>query len=79
MAITKKKIHNLCTVGVEWLEPDHMAYAKLVCVDSNCTHKKKFVQWLSLDDAVVLVEDLGITEINDPIPLEMVDLKELGI
>ena len=62
--ITNKKIHDNCECGVEWLDPTtnaHTAYAKMVCIDSNCKRKKKFVQWLSLDDAFTLTEDLGIT------------------
>ena len=73
--ITKKKIHDPCTVAVEWLDPSsNKHYAKLICVDANCTHKKKFVQWLSNDDAIELVEDLHISQVNQPIPMQAGEL-----
>lgn len=79
MAITKNKFHNRCTVAVEWLDPsENMAYAKLVCIDSSCTRKKKWIQWLSLDDAILLTEDMGTAQLNDPIPLKMISAKEMG-
>jgi hypothetical protein len=78
--ITSKQIHDQCTVSVEWLDPsENMAYAKLVCTDPNCTRKKKWIQWLSLDDAITLTEDMGIAQLNKPIPLKMISTEELGI
>lgn len=80
MAITNKKIHDCCTVGVEWLDPsENMHYAKLICIDTNCTRKKKFVQWLSLDDTLELIDELNIPQTNDPIAPKMVTSEELGI
>ena len=80
MAITKKKIHDNCTVAVEWLDPNqNINWAKLICVDTNCTRKKKFVQWLNVDDAFDLVEEFNTQQINNPIPPKMITSEELGI
>ena len=77
--ITNKKTHDSCSVAVEWLDPSKsMHYAKLVCVDTNCCNKKKFVQWLGLDDAIVLTEDMKILQLNDPIHMQMISLEEGG-
>ena len=69
--ITNKKIHDNCECGVEWLDPTTNAhYAKMVCIDSNCKRKKKFVQWLGQDDAIVLTLDMNIPQLNLPIPVK---------
>lgn len=73
--ITKLKYHDRCSVAVEWLDPsENMHYAKLQCVDKNCKRKTKFVQWLSLDDAIMLTKKMQISQLNQPIPMRIVDL-----
>ena len=68
MAITKKLTkHESCTLQVEWLDPTQQRhYARLVCIDPNCKHKFKWIQWLNLTDAITLVEDYGIAQTPQP-------------
>lgn len=69
--ITNKRVHDSCSVAVEWLHPSYnIHYAKLICVDPNCSRKKKHVQWLGNEDAILLTDDLGIPQINEPIDPE---------
>ena len=69
MAIRKTSCkHDACSVQVEWLDPtQNHHYAKLVCIDKNCKHKRKWIQWLSLDDAITLVDDFGVAQTEEPV------------
>jgi len=68
MAITKKLTkHENCQMLVDWLVPTQRHSAKLMCIDPNCKRKRKWIQWLSLDDAITLVEDYGVAQTQQPV------------
>ena len=46
MKITRLKHHDRCTVHVVFGR-SHYHTAHLECVDSRCTRKNKFIQWVS--------------------------------
>lgn len=50
MAITRLKNHDKCTVHIVFGRT-HSHTAHLECVDSRCTRKRKFIQWISHADA----------------------------
>lgn len=67
MAITKLTRHNRCESAITWQDPTlNKHYARLECIDPKCKHKKKHIQWLSLDDAITLAEH-GVVQLNLPI------------
>ena len=78
--ITKLNYHDQCSVAVEWLDPNtNMHHAKLLCTDDRCKRKSRFVQWLNLDDAFELTEQLNIPQLNKQIPVKQWSIKELEI
>jgi hypothetical protein len=50
--------HANCSVKVI-LTPELTHHSKLMCVDTKCEHKRKFVKWLS-EDAYWHLYDSGL-------------------
>jgi len=75
MAITKKLTkHENCYVQVEWLDTTKQKhFAKLICIDKDCTHKKKHIQWLSQADAFYFVDELKIPQSEQPVITDWVE------
>jgi len=63
MAITPHTYHDDCNVQIVFGR-SQFHYAHLECCDTNCTRKKKFIQWINADTADQ-IRSQGVPVITD--------------